>query len=375
MSLYVNKLRYNESVPVFGKSAGTHYSKMYYGDTNVLGVENVQPPQPINYEAEYFTITSWEDNNDIYYKTKKGTGTSGVDMYYSTNKTTWTKLDTYYSAFVTIVTLNKGDSVWFKGTNDSLGANDSGYVTSFSSSKYAEASGNIMSLLYGDDFIGKTTANGAYTFIDMFNAWTKILSARNLIMPCTTYYQWIYQGTFTGCTNLIYAPKELPQQTYQGRNTLIWMFSNCTKLEETPIIRLTGGSLGDNWFNYICQGDTIKRAIFLCTSGYPSANGNATIKYKLSWNTSVSGSAYRNFDTLQDNNQFISIWAETETLYDGIIKGCSDHFIQGDSVTLEYISINGTFNGYYDENDNLLSSSSTYTFTAQRNMKIKVKTT
>ena len=106
---------------------------------------------------------------------------------------------------------------------------------------------------------------------------------------------------------------------------------------------------------------------------FATTSKRADGRYKPSTNT-TSGT-YRNFDTLEAQDAFLSIWAETETQYDGIVAGCSDYFVDGDSVTLEYVAVNGTFNGYYDENDNLLSSSSTYTFTAQRSMKIKVKTT
>ena len=356
--------------------------------------EIVEPSPVIDYSREYFTVTSWQDNNTIYFKRGYRASNQGVDMWISYDKETWTNFTTSMTTSgIYSFALNKGQKAYFRGNNNSLcfstATNPSfpSTETNFHASKYFEVSGNIMSLLWGSDFIGKTTlpdSSATRIFQNMFEtvfytSYNYILSARNLVIPLTQITTSCLESMFYDCSKLRYTPKELPDMTIisSGSNDgNIAMFNHgCSSLFETPVFRQkTGG--GNNIYKNICAGmSNIKRSIFLCDTGYPSTANNATVKYKSSTNTTVSGSAYRDFDTLQAQNAFLSIWAETENEYDGIVGGCSDYFIAGDSVTLTYVAVNATFAGYYDENDNLLSSSSTYTFTAQRSMKIKVKTT
>jgi len=359
------RYRYNGKFPFMMFNSNKVAQAMFDG---TAAEEIIEPSPEIDYSKEYFTVTSWEDNNTLYLLHSN----SSKNMQISFDKTTWAEVINGQTGTYTY-TLNKGEKAYFKGVNNSM-TNVQDRQTCWSGSKTYEFSGNIMSLLWGDDFIGKTVVPSTSTtnifgwaFIPASSTYANVLTMRNLVIPMTTYPAGIFKFTFAYLPKLLYLPKEFPAQTYVGNNAFEGAFEYSSKIKETPIFRLTTAQ------NYYFNGMTLDRFIALCNSSYPS--NSATIKYKLSTNASVSGSAYRDFDTLEAQDAFLSIWAETETPYDGIVAGCSDYFIAGDTVTLEYVAVNGTFNGYYDENDNLLSSSSTYTFTAQRSMKIKVKTT
>ena len=378
MGLYVNRIKYKGGSPRLGASSGIINNAVvdgyYFYDDNY----SPTPSEP-DYSLEYFTVTSWQDNNGIRVRAGLQNNSSTVNLYWSLDKQTWTQAPTSAS---TITTLNKGEKIYFKGNNTSLFNQIKWQQHTFiGASKYFEYSGNIMSLLWGDSFIDKTEAPNKDELgifqnlcsVYLYSNYNWLLTTRNLIIPLTYYPKYCISNMFESCSKIVYFPKELQKETYVHPNALHNFLANSSsKINESPVLKLTT-SVDSNSSPF--SSSNCKKTISFVSSGYPTTPSSTTVKYKLSTNTSVSGSEYRDFDTLQANNQFISIWAETDTPYDGIVAGCGDYFVAGDTVTLEYVPVNANFNGYYDENDNLLSSNSTYTFTAQRSMKIKVKTT
>ena len=75
-----------------------------------------------------------------------------------------------------------------------------------------EISGNILSLVYGDDFESNTnTKLKDYAFYRLFTQCKALVSAENLKLPSTIlsgYSDYAYM--FSGCTNLTTAPKIIP---------------------------------------------------------------------------------------------------------------------------------------------------------------------
>ena len=105
----------------------------------------------------------------------------------------------------------------------------------FSSNCEFIAYGNAMSLLYGDDFSGKTTFQSTtYTLNGLFIDCSGLTSVKHLVLPATALTQNAYNQMFRGCTNLIDSP-ELPATKianwcYKG------MFSGCTSLTNAPVL-------------------------------------------------------------------------------------------------------------------------------------------
>ena len=182
------------------------------------------------YGLGYLTFIALEDGTFTF----SGTTVYGVtnSLSYSLDSgTTWTAL----ASNVASPTVSAGNTIMWKGELDS----DYNYgVGHFSSTGNFSIKGNIMSILYGDNFVGEKSLENKYSvFNGLFKNNTKLISADNLFLPATTLEQNCYMFMFQGCTNLTSAP-ELPATTlvYQCYN---YMFSNCTSLTTAPVLPAT----------------------------------------------------------------------------------------------------------------------------------------
>ena len=178
---------------------------------------------PHDYSQDYLTFVAEEDG------TFKFTGNS---INYSVDDgDTWTTL----SANTNTPTINVGEKIMWKAeltpeTNKGVGT--------FSSTGRFTAQGNVMSLLYGDNFIGQTSLSGKdYAFKNLFNGCTGMTSAENVSLPATILTAACYSTMFYGCTSLTTAP-ELPATTL-AYNCYSAMFSSCTSLTTAPELPAT----------------------------------------------------------------------------------------------------------------------------------------
>ena len=217
-------------------------------------------PKP-DYSKQYLTFEALES----------GTFTlSGEAVDYSVDGgTTWTTLE----ANTATPTLNQGDKILWKGTFDCNGK-------VFTSTCRFNAMGNIMSLMYGDNFVGQTTIPNSYKFLNgVFKNNTRLVSAENLILPAITLPQYCYCGMFNGCTALTTAPElnattlatqccysmfegctalttapsELPATTL-AQNCYESMFKSCTSLTTAPELNAT--TLAPNCYSSMFNGCT-----------------------------------------------------------------------------------------------------------------------
>ena len=86
-----------------------------------------------------------------------------------------------------------------------------------------------MSLIYGDDFEGKTTFKTTdRTFYYLFNGNTNLVNAGDLILPATTMNDYCYSNMFRDCTALTTAPT-LPATTLVEQ-CYSFMFYGCSNL-------------------------------------------------------------------------------------------------------------------------------------------------
>ena len=206
----------------------TQHSAIYKGSTLIWQAG-------IDYSKEYLTIESLEDNNTISW------GNTNMDtktISWSTDKTTWNNVTSIQNDTVTIATINTGDKLYLKGSNNNYGATWGKY-NNFKSIGQFNVYGNTMSLLYGDNFIDKTTfPYGSAEFYFLFYD-SKIVDASNMILPVTNVNgkSVCYSHMFENCTYLIAAPV-LPATTlgYQCYNA---MFKGCTSLTIAPVLPAT----------------------------------------------------------------------------------------------------------------------------------------
>ena len=204
-----------------------------------------------DYSLDYFTLEFLEAGTfklkNIYNDAESDEDQDCDDLYaggifYSLdNGTTWIKYemeDTDNDEWPDLypsINVNANDKVLFKSIR-TVWSTDSLYGFKILATADFNACGNIMSLIWGDNFIGQTSFNngededdwGDNAFANLFVDNIHLINAENLILPATELYGYCYCAMFSGCTNLLTAPilpaNELVHGCYQG------MFYGCSSL-------------------------------------------------------------------------------------------------------------------------------------------------
>lgn len=179
------------------------------------------PPTP-SYENQYLTFEALENGTFTF--------TNNVS-YTIDNGQTWTAL----TANTNTPTIANGNKIMWKAE---ITPSSSTGVGTFSSSGRYNVEGNPMSLLFGDNFSGKTSLSGkSYAFSFLFENNHNLISASNLKLVATTLSDRCYYCMFAHCTSLITAP-ELPATTLSYR-CYCFMFRDCTSLTTAPELPAT----------------------------------------------------------------------------------------------------------------------------------------
>lgn len=109
------------------------------------------------------------------------------------------------------------------------------FYVGFKSTSRVNVYGNVMSLIYGDNFVSMDTLTENYSFVGLF--WgTLVVSAENLILP-EYLSECCFRQFFYGCTTLV-TPPLLPS-THLTPDCYRLMFSGCTGLTEMPELPAT----------------------------------------------------------------------------------------------------------------------------------------
>ena len=276
--------------------------------------------------------------------------TTKPSLSYSKNGGEWVEWD------YTNIPVVKDDVVYFKGVNDRIGSSSSNYSTFTSTGKIASY-GNIMSLLYGDDYEGKLSLSGKdFCFYKLFEGCTSITTAPEL--PSTTLAGYCYNGMFSGCTSLTTAP-ELPATTLENY-CYSNMFSGCTSLVNAPELPAT--ALTDNCYNAMFNN---------CTKlNYVKANFTTTPSstYTNSWLSRVSstGTFVPNPDATwpstitRGSSTVPSGWTILEE-YKGLTftameDNCSITYQNSDKTSAEYSKDGVNWESYNGSSDGSVSS-------------------
>ena len=213
------------SAVMIGNSA---VSAVYIGSTKIYPSGGT-----VDYPKQYLTFEVVDGGNITI---KASNANVAKTIQYSTdNGSTWTSLTTSTTAQELGGTLNVGDKVLVKGTNTTYGTNS--YYNTFGGTAKVNVYGNIMSLISGDSFANSKTLTANYTFIKLFNSYTNLLSAENLILPATELSSQCYDSMFYGCKSLVNAPT-LPATTL-AIGCYRYMFQGCTNLVNAPELPAT----------------------------------------------------------------------------------------------------------------------------------------
>lgn len=166
-----------------------------------------------------------------------GEADTSVDLKHSKDGVTWTQYD------FNPIPLAAGETLYLKGNNENgfTTANsltNEGRVCTFFDVKHDgstagkfECHGNIMSLLYGDDFENKFNIPNLNCFYELF-VFTPITTAPEL--PATTLTCGCYCEMFAGCEFLTESPilpaSKLPDACYN------FMFKKCVNLSKITML-------------------------------------------------------------------------------------------------------------------------------------------
>ena len=242
-------------------SSGTEYqlrATVLQPNSNSVESTIVRASTEAGYDSKYFTVKNVSGQSN----TISFSGNQSILVYVSTDGgTTW---NSHSGQNMNIGTLAAGASLQIKHTGVwSRYQSGATYYTTIKGQRDFEVSGNIASLVFGDDFTGTKTAS-TYFFNKIFYQSTHLVSAENLYLgafttlsascfyqmfqgctalttppelPATTIANYCYTSMFQGCTALTTAP-ELPATTLAERCYSI-MFNGCTALTTAPELPAT----------------------------------------------------------------------------------------------------------------------------------------
>lgn len=187
-----------------------------------------------NYEAALYLLENAEAGFGGLSFIAVSTGTIGMSHHGTNATTTIPRLqysrdgETWTDWMFESLSVNTGDKIYFKGINNTISTSNTNY-SNFAFTGSFKANGNIMSLLYGDDYKEKISLTGKdYCFYGLFYGTKGILTSPKL--PATTLSSYCYAYMFNG-TNLTTMP-ELPATTLTYR-CYYNMFANCKSLTAT----------------------------------------------------------------------------------------------------------------------------------------------
>lgn len=166
--------------------------------------------------SKYFAIEALEDGLSVSTKNSINYSLDGTDWF----------------AGVSTPSINAGQKIYFKGHN--VFGNHKFTIT-----KKCNLSGNIMSLLYGDEAeLHTSLANNNACFSESFSGCSTIIDASQLRLPADTLCPQCYQYMFENCTSLVAAPSVLPA-TMLAKECYKNMFIGCSSLKSAPEILAT----------------------------------------------------------------------------------------------------------------------------------------
>lgn len=237
--------------------------------------------EPIDYTKEYLTFEPISSAVSFTHREQQF-------QYSLDNGNTWSSI----TSSANTVTVGVGQKMLLKGTF--LNNNDDDQNCFVAEGGTWKAYGNLLSLLYGDNFRNVTTLDRSgllfafyhcQNLIDISNLTipisaitvnrglrgvfrdTGISSAPNNLLPATSLYENCYMGTFEDCVNLVNAP-ELPAQNIPSYGYYA-MFNNCPNLNYVKCLATSKYSNSTTiWLNNVSStGTFVKKAGASWSSG------------------------------------------------------------------------------------------------------------
>lgn len=267
------------------------------------------------YENQYFTLNILSGGTIIWQNANSDPGYANV-QYSMDEGNTWYDLATELREIRTLY-VSTGDKVMIKGNNANIYFGSDFLWNSFhrDSTAVFDVEGNLLSLLYGDDFASYSGITKEGQFKEFFYSLTTMHSAQNLVMPKNAPNE-AYNNMFISCSSLVSAPSILPAAVV-GDGAYQSMFSSCVSLVNAPVISAT--QLGTSACAYMFNA---------CTSLVTAPQLPATdfITIDPDYGQVPAGGVYENmFSGCESlvNPPSLPATAVTHSCYYGMFEGCS----------------------------------------------------
>jgi len=243
--------------------------------------------------STYFSLTAEEDGSTFALVNYGG---NEPPIQFSRDQKNWEPWD--YSA----IALNRGETIYLK-VKEKVGqiSQSREKYCSFKMTGKIAAGGNILSLRYGDDFVGRYGHSSR--FYNLFEGCTSLTAAPEL--PAMSMDPYGYEGMFRGCINLKEAP-ELPATTL-SESCYAGMFEGCTSLIKAPELPAT--TLAESCYSGMFT---------LCTSLNAAPNLPATTIAKECYSHMFVGCT-----SLSIVPESLPATTLSESCYAGMFEGCT----------------------------------------------------
>lgn len=299
---------------------GTYTAEAGYDGLGTVSV-NVQGGGT---EPNYFYLEDVSGSDNPVSITGNSSAES-IEVFCSTDGENWQSIGSTSDTAIT-ATIPANGKLYLKATATTWNSHSISPYDKFN------VGGNIMSIIYGDEYQGKYVFpnNSTNTFSGMFRD-SNVVSAGDLVLPALIVpengYSWMfwrstslttapelparyiyrlgYWDMFGMCESLTTPPSELPANTEAWQDQYQRMFEYCTALTEAPVLK------SPNW------GDTVGTEMFIgCTSL------NKVVSY-----ASSAGSNSNWLSNVAANGDFFNLGGATYTKDspDGIPSGWTEH--------------------------------------------------
>lgn len=291
----------------------------------------------------YLRFTALEDGTFTFTYGQDVAGDS-TSVSYSLDGKNWVTLANVSGTEVSITTptISAGNKVYWKGTNKRMAVGDAANKYSwFSSTGSFDVGGDLQSILYDENFEGRTNTNWgtAYCFCSLFINCTKLVNAGNLYCGATKGNINFYKRMFMGCSSLISTPT-FADTFNQGIGynfsvgTFQEIYKDCTSLAN-PKWNFPMASRGNYVYAGMFQNTAVTEARFpssnitfanyIFNNMYKGCTSLVTVPNELSWTTLADYCYQGLFDGCTSLTKAPSLPASVlpHACYGGMFNGCT----------------------------------------------------
>ena len=221
-------------------NAETFYNVKFYMSSGGTLLATAFAERLVDFEHQYLTFDIMSGGTITWKQPivgKMSRETRSIECKVNTGN--WRTFNIYNN-----INVNAGDVVRFRGEYPYYGAPPgpgdifeySAYHIIASEGTILNIKGNIMSLVYGDNFIGNSGLTDSANFCGLFSS-LNVISAEHLVLPSSVLTTMCYYALFRDCYNLT-TPPELPATTLAD-----WcygcIFDTCMSMTTPPELPAT----------------------------------------------------------------------------------------------------------------------------------------